>query len=86
MIPPFDIFQAGTDGSVCWLGTAATLQDAAARVQALETSQPREYVIFNQRTGREFVIKLDSMAALSRLNHPGAIAPQSAAQETQNGE
>ena len=86
MIPPVDIFQTGTDGSVCWLGTAATLQDAAARVQALETSWPGEYVILNQEPGREFVVKLYGTPALSQLNDPGAIAPQPGTQENQDGE
>jgi hypothetical protein len=42
--------------------------------------------MFDQKTGRTFVIKLDGMGALPQLNQPGAIAPQSVAQENQNGQ
>jgi hypothetical protein len=86
MIPPFDIFQTATDGTVRWLEAAATLQDATVRVQILARPQPSEYLIFNQKTGRKFVIKLDGMDALSQLDPPWAIASQSVAQENQNGQ
>jgi hypothetical protein len=77
MIPPsFDIFQTATDGSVRWLETAATLQDATARVQVFGMLQLSEYLILDQKTGRKFVIKLDGMAAPRPLSDPRAIASQ----------
>jgi hypothetical protein len=80
-----DIFQAAANGSVRWLETAATLQDARARVQVFRAPQPSEYLIFDQKTGRKIVVRLDGMVAPQQLNDPRAAAPQSVIQENPNG-
>ena len=85
MILLFDIFQAAANGSLRWPETAATLQDARARVQALRAPQPSEYLIFHQKTGRHFVVRPDAMVASQQLNGPRAVAPQSVLQENPNG-
>ena len=86
MIPPFDIFQTATDGNARWLESAATLRGATAGVQAWGTPQPSEYLILDQKTGRQFVVKPDGMAAQLRLNDPRAITSQSVTKENRNGE
>jgi hypothetical protein len=60
MTPPFDIFQLETHG-MQWLGSAATLEDAKARVQELAVRSPGEYLLLNQKTGNKLVIKLDGV-------------------------
>ena len=56
MTIPFDIFQAETDGCVLWLESAATLEQAKARVQELAVNAPGEYLLLNQETGSKLVI------------------------------
>jgi hypothetical protein len=62
MTVPFDIFQAESDGSVLWLESAATLEDAKARIQQLAVRSPGEYLLVNQETGNKLVIKLEGLA------------------------
>ena len=50
MIPTFDIFRADLGGTY-WVEAAVSLQDAQARIRALQIDLPGEYFIFNQKTG-----------------------------------
>jgi hypothetical protein len=58
MIAPFDIFK-DKQGSLIWCGTAATLEEAQAKVRDLAASEKTEYVIFSQKTGNRLVIQPD---------------------------
>jgi len=55
-MPSFDIFQNEADGSVLWRGTAATLEEAKARVQELTASTPGLYIILSRQTGSKLII------------------------------
>jgi hypothetical protein len=59
MIAPFDIFEVENAGSVVWRGTAATLEEAKARVGELAAASPGEYFILSQRTGNRIVVGPD---------------------------
>jgi hypothetical protein len=59
MFNPFDIFRTEIDGSVMWRESARTLDGAKARVRELLASAPGDYILFNQQTGAQLVIKLD---------------------------
>jgi len=65
--PPFDIFRTETMG-VLWLESAATLEDAKARVQELAVRSPGEYLLLNQVTGNKLTIKLDVVDGAPGLN------------------
>lgn len=58
MIAPFDIFR-DKQGSLLWCGTAASLDEAKAKVRALAKLEKTEYVIFSQKTGNRLVIQPD---------------------------
>jgi hypothetical protein len=64
--PPLDIFRVET-GGVRWLESAATLEDAEARVQELAVRAPAEYLVLNQKTGERLVIKLDGVEGRSTV-------------------
>jgi len=51
MFHPLDIFRTDPDGSVLWLGAAASVAAAKARIAKLERSSPSEYLILDQVTG-----------------------------------
>jgi hypothetical protein len=55
----FDIFRIETNGGVLWIESAATLENAKARVQELGMRSPGEYLLLNQETGNKLVIPLD---------------------------
>jgi hypothetical protein len=56
----YDIFETEKSGSLLWLGTAATLEEAQVRVQQLSARSPGNYLIFDPRTGAKFMVKSDS--------------------------
>jgi|HubBroStandDraft_2_1064218.scaffolds.fasta_scaffold357472_2 hypothetical protein len=66
MTAPFDIFQAESNGSVRWLGSAESIADAKARVQQHSATSPGEYLLLNQKTGSKLVIKLDDIDTEAR--------------------
>jgi hypothetical protein len=68
MVPPFDILKTETAGSLVWLETAATLDIARSRVEALGLTSPGEYVIFSQQTGCRTVIKIGGASSSSKSN------------------
>ena len=53
-----DIFRVETSG-VMWVESAATLEDAKARVQELAARSPAEYLLLDQTTGNKLVVKPD---------------------------
>jgi hypothetical protein len=55
-MPSFDIFQNEADGSVLWRGTAASLEEAKARVQELTESTPGRYIILSRQTGSKLIV------------------------------
>ena len=57
MIAPFDIFRVEAPNGMVWIGAAADLDIAKARVVALIQAEPCEYLIFSQKTGRKISIK-----------------------------
>ena len=67
MNAPFDIFRTETNGGVLWIESAATLQDARARVQELGMRSPGEYLLLNQETGNKLVIRLDGVNGVRPL-------------------
>jgi hypothetical protein len=50
MFHPLDIFETDPDGGVLWLGAAASVAAAKARIEKLERSAPSEYLILDQIT------------------------------------
>jgi hypothetical protein len=64
---PFDIFRTEGTGSVLWIGSAASVTEAKARIRQQSAGSPGEYLLLNQQTGTKLVIKLDETdAAASR--------------------
>jgi hypothetical protein len=63
----FDIFRTETNGGVLWIESAATLQDARARVQELGMRSPGEYLLLNQETGNKLVVRLDGVSGVRPL-------------------
>jgi hypothetical protein len=61
-LPPFDIFLTEIEG-VLWLESAETLEGAKARVQELAVRSPGEYLLLNQVTGNQLLIKADAANA-----------------------
>jgi hypothetical protein len=59
MFIPYDIFRTEIDGSVMWRESARTLEGAKARVRELLAIAPGDYILFNQQTGIQLVIKFD---------------------------
>lgn len=58
MFHPLDIFETDADGGVLWLGAAASVAAAKARIEKLERSSPSEYLILDQITGDKVRIVL----------------------------
>lgn len=55
----FDLFQMEADGGVRWCESAATLEEAKARLQQLAALTPGQYLVLNQGTGAKLVFTLD---------------------------
>jgi hypothetical protein len=62
MIATFDIFRIESK-SVCWLETAASLDDAKKLVLEFAAKVPAEYLVLNQHTGNKFFIKPETSGA-----------------------
>ncbi len=56
-MPPFDIFLSEPDGGVIWRGTAATMDEAKARIGELAASVPGQYIILSRNTGSKYVVQ-----------------------------
>ena len=59
MTAPFDIFENEKSGTVIWLGSAATIEEAKARIREVGARSNTEYLVLNQKTGNKVVIKFD---------------------------
>lgn len=57
MESPFDIFRMEDAGSLVWRGSAASMDDAKARILELTQSWPGEYVIVNLQSGLRISIR-----------------------------
>ena len=58
MTAPIDIFEMENGGTVVWLGSAITVDDAKNRIRLLTQRTSGEYLVLNQKTGNKLVIKL----------------------------
>ncbi len=58
---PFDIFRAESNGSVLWIGSAASVAEAKACIQRQSASSAGEFLLLNQETGSKLVIKPDDI-------------------------
>jgi hypothetical protein len=58
MTHTLDIFSLDSHG-VLWLESAATLEEAKARVQELGVQSRGEYLVMDLKTGRKYVFKLN---------------------------
>jgi hypothetical protein len=52
----FDIFKISEDGSLLWVETAGTLEDARSQVNGFQTTLANDYVVLNQKTGSKIVL------------------------------
>lgn len=59
MESPFDIFRAEDGGSLLWRGSAASMDEAKARILELAKSWPAEYVVINLQSGLRVSISAD---------------------------
>jgi hypothetical protein len=59
MVPPFDIFRHEENGSVLWIATSGTLDEAKQIVVKAMLSHPAPYAIVSLRTGRQRIIGPD---------------------------
>lgn len=61
MTAPLDIFEMEKGGTVVWLGSAITLDDAKSRIRLFAERTSGEYLVLNQKTGNKQVIKLTEL-------------------------
>ena len=52
----FHIFRCDPEGAVVWQEAVQTIEQARARVQALATSSPGAFIVFNPSTGQKISI------------------------------
>jgi hypothetical protein len=64
MTHPIDIFQMETAG-VRWLESAPDLEHAKARVKEFAANSPGEYVVLDQKTGNQIVIRSGEVQGVS---------------------
>jgi hypothetical protein len=66
---PLDIFRVDQKG-VLWVESAATFDDAKARIQKLAARQHSDYLVLNHLTGKKILFDTDcSSTPSSRLSH-----------------
>jgi hypothetical protein len=61
---PIDIFRIERHG-VLWLESAATLEDAKARIAEFGRRRSGDYLVLNQLTGNKFTFNTDRLSAAS---------------------
>jgi hypothetical protein len=59
MTAPFDIFEKEKSGTVLWLGSAISMEDAQVRIQRHAASTSGEYLVLNQQTGNKLIVKFN---------------------------
>jgi hypothetical protein len=62
VLEPLDIFIKMREGTYEWKAAAATFEVATSKIEQLATAAPGDYVIFDQTTGDETLVKLESSA------------------------
>lgn len=62
MESPFDILKKTDARNFEWVGAAADLQTAEARIQELQARSPGEYVVFSQ-SAQQIVARFNSSVA-----------------------
>jgi hypothetical protein len=60
---PFDIFENEKTGTVLWVGSAKTIDEARVRIRQVAPQSPAEYLVLNQKTGDKIVIKFEGNGA-----------------------
>jgi hypothetical protein len=73
MESPFDIFRVEDGGSLLWKGSAASMDEAKARVREFAQSWPAEYLVINLQSGLKLSI------AATGVNTPNDAQSQTAA-------
>jgi hypothetical protein len=66
MTTPFDIFKVEAGGSVLWLGSADSIEDARTRVQEIGAGSAVDYLIVNQETGAKLIVRLEGADGCAR--------------------
>ncbi len=56
-----DIFRLETDGTALWRGTAEGFNAAKARVKALASRSPGDYMIYSPATGTKTLVTLNNV-------------------------
>jgi hypothetical protein len=62
VLEPLDIFIKTEDGTYVWKAAAESFELAKTKVEQLATTSPGDYMIFDQTTGDETIVKLESSA------------------------
>jgi hypothetical protein len=62
MLETLDIFKMQEDGKYVWKAAAETFEVATSKIEQLATVAPGDYMTFDQTTGDETVVKLESSA------------------------
>ncbi len=57
MLPPFEVFLSEPDGNVLWRGTAASMDEAKARIRDLAKETPGYFIVMSRRTGHKLRFK-----------------------------
>lgn len=76
MESPFDIFRAEDGGSLLWRGSAASMDEAKARILELAESWPAEYVIVNIQSGLRISIAAKGVSASNDAQSQTAPSPE----------
>ena len=56
MIPTYDIFRLEADGTH-WVDAVISVEDAKTRIQELVELTPGQYIVLNQKTQEQFIVK-----------------------------
>ena len=52
LVEQFDIYKVNSDGEPCWMGAAATLEEALKRIDSAHMADGNcDFYVANQRTG-----------------------------------
>jgi hypothetical protein len=62
VLEPLDIFIKMEDGTYVWKAAAESFELAKSKVEQFATTSPGDYMIFDQTTGDETIVKLESSA------------------------
>ncbi|HWZ97371.1 MAG TPA: hypothetical protein VN025_06380 [Candidatus Dormibacteraeota bacterium] len=66
MSSQLDIFRKDSAGHLIWVEAARTHEGAKARILELAASEPAEYVVFDQGTGRKLAVRADGSVRSSQ--------------------